>query len=67
MSTGTVKTFLEARGFGFILPDGGGDDIFVHIRSVANRDVLKGGDRVAFEMTDDPKTNRPRADKVRVL
>jgi cold shock protein len=67
MSTGTVEAYLEDRGFGFIRPDSGGDDIFVHIRSVANRDVLKGGDRVAIEMVDDPKTHTPRADRVRVL
>jgi cold shock CspA family protein len=41
--------------------------LFVHVRSVANRDILKGGDRVGFEIIDDQRSGRPRADKVRVL
>ena len=50
-TTGTVKFFNAARGFGFIIPDSGGDDLFVHIHSVVdeNIDALREGQRVEFE------------------
>src|SRR3954471_22286726 len=63
--TGTVEFFKDDKGYGFIRPDGGGKDVFVH-HSVIVMDgfkSLKRGDRVEFELTDDPK--RPRASDVR--
>jgi cold shock CspA family protein len=67
MSTGTVTTFLEDRGFGFIRPADGGADVFVHVRDVSNRDVLRTGERVEFDIVTDDRSNKPRADRVRVI
>jgi CspA family cold shock protein len=67
MSTGTVTTFLEDRGFGFIRPVDGGADVFVHVRDLSNRDTLRIGERVEFEIVEDERRGKPRADKVRVI
>ena len=52
MNTGTVKWFNAAKGYGFIQPEGGGGDAFVHISSVerAGLDTLNEGDRVEYEL-----------------
>jgi CspA family cold shock protein len=52
MSTGTVKSFNAEKGFGFIQPDGGSKDVFVHISAVrrAGLDKLRDGQRVSFEL-----------------
>lgn len=54
---GTVKFFNTAKGFGFIAPDGGGKDIFVHATAVerAGWRELTEGQRVAFEMESDQR------------
>jgi CspA family cold shock protein len=67
MAQGVVVGFKDDRGFGFIRPDGGGGDIFVHARDIANADKLNQGQRVSFEVVNDDRRNKPRADKVRVL
>ncbi|MDT8397002.1 MAG: cold shock domain-containing protein CspD [Pseudomonadales bacterium] len=57
MSTGQVKWFNNAKGFGFILPDDGGDDLFAHY-SVITMDgykTLKAGQAVSFEVMKGPK------------
>lgn len=63
--TGTVEFFKDDKGFGFIKPDGGGTDVFVHHSAIEMEGFksLKRGDRVEFEMSDDPKG--PRAANVR--
>jgi CspA family cold shock protein len=52
LNTGTVKWFNAAKGYGFIQPEGGGGDAFVHISSVerAGLDTLNEGDRVEYEL-----------------
>ena len=57
MATGTVKWFNDAKGFGFIEPDGGGADIFAHFSAIAmdGFKTLKQGARVEFELTEGPK------------
>ena len=67
MPTGTVANFKDESGYGFIRPDDGGANIFVHARHIANADGLKKDQRVSFEVVTDDRRNKPRADKVRVL
>ena len=57
MATGTVKWFNDAKGFGFIEPDGGGADVFAHFSAIAmdGFKTLKQGSRVTFEVTQGPK------------
>ncbi|PJX23079.1 cold-shock protein [Advenella sp. S44] len=55
--TGTVKWFNDAKGFGFITPDGGGEDLFAHFSSIQMNGfkTLKEGQRVSFEIAQGPK------------
>jgi CspA family cold shock protein len=55
MATGTVKFFNSQKGFGFITPDGGGSDVFVHITAVeaAGLRTLAEGQKVSFEVVSD--------------
>jgi CspA family cold shock protein len=57
MATGTVKWFNDAKGYGFITPDGGGKDIFVHHTSIEMNGfrTLAEGEKVSFEVTQGPK------------
>jgi CspA family cold shock protein len=64
---GTVKWFNEEKGYGFIGPDEGGSDIFVHYSQIAadGYKTLREGQRVRFEIGDSPKG--PQAQNVLVL
>lgn len=57
MSTGTVKWFSNAKGYGFIAPENGGDDIFAHFSAISmdGYKTLKKGQRVEFESQQGPK------------
>lgn len=57
MTTGTVKWFNDAKGFGFIEPEAGGEDIFAHFSAIQMNGfrTLKQGSRVRFEVVDGPK------------
>lgn len=55
MATGTVKWFNPTKGFGFIQPDGGGNDVFVHISAVerAGLSTLADNQKISYEMETD--------------
>ena len=57
MATGSVKWFNESKGFGFITPDGGGEDLFAHFSAIQSRGfkTLAEGQRVSFDITAGPK------------
>jgi len=57
MATGTVKWFNDAKGYGFITPDDGGEDLFAHFSAIQMNGfkTLKEGQKVAFEVVTGPK------------
>ncbi|MCG8442187.1 MAG: cold-shock protein [Caulobacterales bacterium] len=63
MSVGTVKFFNMSKGFGFITPDEGGGDVFVHISAVEQSGMsgLVDGQRVSFDTEPDPRGKGPKA------
>jgi CspA family cold shock protein len=65
--TGTVKWFNEAKGFGFIKPDGGGEDLFAHFSQIEGKGfrTLAENQRVQFEVTQGQKG--PQASRIRPL
>lgn len=67
MATGTVKFFNDDKGFGFITPENGGQDVFVHISALERGDSLREGDKVNFEVGQDRKTGKSKAENVSIL
>jgi cold shock protein len=68
MHTGTVKWFNAQKGFGFIQPEAGGKDIFVHISAV-ERAGLRGlaeGQKITYELVVDTRSGKTSADQLRV-
>lgn len=63
MLTGTVKWFNDAKGFGFIAPEQGGDDVFVHYSAINSQGfrTLQQGQRVSFEIVQGPKGQQASA------
>ena len=66
MSTGTVKFFNTTRGFGFIQPDDGGSDVFVHATAVerAGLGTLAEGQKLSFEVVRDNRSGKNAADNL---
>jgi cold shock protein len=67
MNTGTVKWFNNQKGFGFIQPEDGGKDVFVHISAVerAGMNTLDEGQKVSFDVVADRRTGKSSADNLR--
>ena len=63
MATGTVKWFNDQKGYGFVQPDDGSKDVFVHISAVegAGFRTLKEGQKVSFEIVTDKRTGKSSA------
>jgi len=63
MAKGTVKWFNSSKGFGFIQPDDGGNDVFVHISAVerAGMHSLNEGQKISYEVVADRKTGKSSA------
>ena len=67
MMKGTVKWFNGQKGYGFIEPEGGGKDVFVHISAVerAGMHSLNEGQKISFDVVADRKTGKSSADNLR--
>lgn len=69
MTTGVVKWFNAQKGFGFIAPEGGGNDAFVHISAVerAGLSDLREGQKLDYELVSDRKSGKMSADNLKDL
>ncbi|MDR6670229.1 cold-shock protein [Rhizobium sp. 1399] len=67
MPTGKVKFFNQDKGFGFITPETGGPDVFVHVSALEYGDALKEGQSVSYDLGQDRKTGKSKAENVRSL
>ena len=68
MQTGTVKWFNTQKGFGFIQPDSGGPDVFVHISAVERAGLrgLADGQKISYELVADSRSGKSSADQLQV-
>jgi CspA family cold shock protein len=69
MATGTVKWFNAQKGYGFIQPDNGGPDVFVHISAVERAGIseLRDGQKVSYEIAQDRRSGKSSADQLKAL
>ena len=69
MPTGTVKWYNEEKGYGFIQPDGGGKDVFVHVSAVERSGMrgLNEGQKVSYELQMDKRSGRQSAGDIRAV
>jgi CspA family cold shock protein len=69
MATGTVKFFNTERGYGFIAPEGGGADVFLHISALeaAGMRSVSEGDRVSYDAVMDARKGKPNAQNLKKL
>jgi len=67
MATGTVKWFNSTKGFGFIQPDAGGPDVFVHVSAVERAGLrgLNEGQKISYELTPDRRTGKSLAEQLK--
>jgi CspA family cold shock protein len=65
MAIGTVKFFNQDKGYGFISPENGGTDVFVHVSAVEGGSPLRDGQKVSYDIGQDRKTGKSRAENVR--
>lgn len=68
MATGTVKWFNATKGFGFIQPDNGGQDVFVHISAVERAGLrdLRDGQKITYEVVPDKRSGKSSAENLKV-
>ncbi|MDD2867800.1 cold-shock protein [Neomegalonema sp.] len=69
MNTGTVKWFNATKGFGFIQPDNGGPDVFVHISAVerAGWRSLADGQKIGYDIVQDRRSGKNSADNLQAV
>ena len=69
MTTGTVKFYNDQKGFGFIQPESGGKDVFVHISAVerAGMSTLNEGQKVSFDIVADRRSGKSAAENLRAV
>ena len=69
MMKGTVKWFNGQKGYGFIEPEGGGKDVFVHISAVerAGMQNLNEGQKISYDVVADQRTGKSSADNLRAV
>ncbi len=69
MAIGTVKWYNAEKGFGFIQPDDGGKDAFVHVSAIerAGMTGLREGQKVSYEMVSDKRSGKMSADKLKAV
>jgi CspA family cold shock protein len=69
MQNGTVKWFNATKGYGFIQPETGGPDVFVHVSAVerAGLNGLNEGQKVSFELATDRRSGKTSADRLQIL
>ena len=69
MATGTVKWFNTEKGYGFVEPDEGGKDVFVHISAVqrSGMDSLNEGQKISYELATDRRTGKQAADNIQAV
>lgn len=69
MTIGTVKWYNSEKGFGFIQPDDGGKDAFVHVSAIerAGMSDLREGQKISFELVADKRSGKMSADKLQAV
>jgi CspA family cold shock protein len=69
MATGTVKWYNSQKGYGFIQPDDGGKDAFVHVSAIdrAGMSDLREGQKISFELVTDERSGKMSADKLQAV
>ena len=68
MNTGTVKFFNSTKGFGFITPDSGGSDVFVHISAVERAGIhtIAEGQKLSFDIVKDNRSGKSASENLQV-